>query len=75
MNCDTMRRGGAETVTRICRISVCRIKNVTSNTVLPKSVTQTIFVCRIKQFLAKKLKFLIFFSQLCRVRLVRKCLK
>ena len=75
MNCDTMRRGGAETVTRICRISVCRIKNVTSNTVLPKSVTQTKFVCRIKRFLVKKLKFLIFFSQLRRVLLVRKYLK
>ena len=75
MNCDTMRRGGAETVTRICRISVCRIKNVTSNTLLPKSVTQTDFVCRIKKFLAKKLKFLIFFSQLRWARLVRKYLK
>ncbi len=75
MNCDTMRQGGAETVARICRISVCRIKNVTSNTVLPKSVTQTNFVCRIKQFLAKKLKFLIFFSQLCWVLLLLKYLK
>lgn len=75
MNCDTMRQGGAETVTRICRISICRIKNVTSNTVLPKSVTQTNFVCRIKKFLVKKLKILIFFSQLCQVRLVRKYLK
>ena len=75
MNCDTMRRGGAETVTRICRISVCRIKNVTSNTVLPKSVTQTDFVCRIKEFLMKKLKFLIFFFQLRQVRLVLKYLK
>lgn len=58
-----MRRGGAETVARICRISICRIKNVTSNTVLPKSVTQTDFVCRIKKFLVKKLKILIFLSQ------------
>ena len=70
-----MRRGGAETVTRICRISVCRIKNVTSNTVLPKSVTQTDFVCRIKKFLVKKLKILIFFFQLRWALLVRKYLK
>ena len=70
-----MRHGGAETVTRICRIYVCRIKNVTSNTVLPKSVTQTNFVCRIKKFLVKKLKILIFFFQLRWALLVRKYLK
>ena len=70
-----MRQGGAETITRICRISVCRIKNVTNNTVLLKGVTQTNFVCRIKKFLAKKLKFLIFFFQLGWARLVRKYLK